>query len=99
MIDKFRAWLKSLTEAEKSLVERPVGMSRRGFLRALGITAVSVSAGGLLVPEKKILTLNELDVTTIQWESVGGMQLNFKVMSICVPGLKHTSKHLILGTR
>jgi uncharacterized linocin/CFP29 family protein len=29
-----------------------------------------------------------LDVTTVQWESHGGMQLNFKVMTILVPQLR-----------
>lgn len=47
-------WLASLTEEEKSAASRPVGMSRRGFLRAIGITAVTVTAGGVLLPEIKI---------------------------------------------
>ena len=29
-----------------------------------------------------------LDVTTVQWESMGGMMLNFKVMAILVPQLR-----------
>ena len=29
-----------------------------------------------------------MDVTTVQWESKGGMELNFKVMAIMVPQLR-----------
>ncbi len=29
-----------------------------------------------------------MDITTVQWESHGGMQLNFKVMAIMVPQLR-----------
>lgn len=29
-----------------------------------------------------------MDITTVQWESVGGMRLNFKVMAIMVPQLR-----------
>ena len=32
--------------------------------------------------------INGMDITTVQWESEGGMQLNFKVMAIQVPQLR-----------
>jgi hypothetical protein len=32
--------------------------------------------------------VNGLDITTVQWESIGGMKLNFKVMCIQVPQLR-----------
>ena len=32
--------------------------------------------------------INGMDITTVQWESVGGMRLNFKVMAIQVPRLR-----------
>lgn len=32
--------------------------------------------------------INGMDITTVQWESKGGMQLNFKVMAIQVPQLR-----------
>lgn len=32
--------------------------------------------------------INGMDITTVQWESVGGMRLNFKVMAIMVPQLR-----------
>ena len=32
--------------------------------------------------------VNGMDITTVQWESLGGMRLNFKVMTISVPQLR-----------
>jgi hypothetical protein len=32
--------------------------------------------------------VNGMDITTVQWESVGGMRLNFKVMTISVPQIR-----------
>ena len=32
--------------------------------------------------------VNGMDITTVQWESVGGMRLNFKVMAIQVPQIR-----------
>lgn len=32
--------------------------------------------------------INGMDITTVQWESMGGMKLNFKVMAIQVPSIK-----------
>lgn len=32
--------------------------------------------------------VNGMDITTVQWESMGGMRLNFKVMCIMVPQLR-----------
>jgi hypothetical protein len=34
--------------------------------------------------------VNGMDLTTVQWESVGGMRLNFKVMAIQVPQIRST---------
>ena len=35
-----------------------------------------------------IRAVNGMDITTVQWESVGGMRLNFKVMCIQVPQVR-----------
>jgi len=35
--------------------------------------------------------INGMELTTVQWESKGGMELNFKVMAIQVPSIKSTS--------
>jgi hypothetical protein len=34
--------------------------------------------------------VNGMDITTVQWEAMGGMKLNFKVMAIQVPQLRAT---------
>ncbi len=55
----FLKWIAGLSDAEKSLVDRPTGMSRRSFLAALGITAVTVMLpSGLLVSERKVICRN-----------------------------------------
>lgn len=35
-----------------------------------------------------VRAVNGMDITTVQWESKGGMQLNFKVMAIQVPQIR-----------
>ena len=35
-----------------------------------------------------VRAVNGMDITTVQWESVGGMRLNFKIMAIQVPQLR-----------
>ncbi len=35
-----------------------------------------------------VRAVNGMDITTVQWESVGGMRLNFKVMCIQVPQIR-----------
>lgn len=35
--------------------------------------------------------INGMELTTVQWESMGGMKLNFKVMAIQVPSIKSTA--------
>jgi len=45
--------------------------------------------------------INGMDITTVQWESVGGMRLNFKVMAIQVPQIRATfagNSGLLVGT-
>lgn len=45
--------------------------------------------------------VNGMDITTVQWESVGGMRLNFKVMAIQVPQLfadHYNDCGLLVGT-
>lgn len=45
--------------------------------------------------------VNGMDITTVQWESMGGMRRNFKVMSIMVPQLRsdyNGNMGLVVGT-
>ena len=32
--------------------------------------------------------VNGMDITTVQWEAVGGMRLNFKILTVSVPQLR-----------
>ncbi len=45
MLDRFLSWLSALSETEKSIAPKPTGMSRRGFLRALGLGTTTVVLG------------------------------------------------------
>lgn len=56
-----------------------------------GFTATSTSPFTLLFVQMTpdvARAVNGMDITTVQWESHGGMQLNFKVMAIQVPQLR-----------
>jgi hypothetical protein len=56
-----------------------------------GFTATATSPFTLLMVQMTpdvARAVNGMDVTTIQWEAVGGMRLNFKVMAIQVPQLR-----------
>lgn len=37
--------------------------------------------------------INGMEITTVQWETMGGMQLNFKVMAIQVPQIRSDYSH------
>ena len=67
MFDRFRSWLQSLGEAEKSLAVRPIGMSRRNFLAALGVSAVSVcmSPGGVLLGQAPAPEVNVTEMIRV----------------------------------
>ncbi len=56
-----------------------------------GFTATGTSPFTLLMIQMTpdvARAVNGMDITTVQWESVGGMRLNFKVMAIQVPQLR-----------
>jgi hypothetical protein len=56
-----------------------------------GFTAAATSPFTLLMVQMTpdvARAVNGMDITTVQWESVGGMRLNFKVMAIQVPQLR-----------
>jgi uncharacterized linocin/CFP29 family protein len=69
---------------------------RERLAKIEGITAVKQAdylTGTTLVMVQQTSDVVQLvmgmDITTVQWESLGGMQLNFKVMAIMVPLLRH----------
>jgi hypothetical protein len=62
-----------------------------------GLAPPGYQAGDILNPYTMLMVqmtpdcaraVNGMDITTVQWESVGGMRLNFKVMCIQVPQLR-----------
>ncbi len=64
---------------------------------ATGLTPPGYDVGDNLFPFTLLLVqmtpdvaraVNGQDITTVQWESIGGMRLNFKVMCIQVPQLR-----------
>ena len=84
-MNRFLQWLKSLSEAEKSLAMRPTGLSRRQFLRALGVSAVTVSMGGVAVATRPLAQ----DVV-FNWAEV-----DLDIQPTWQEILDHTMKHLV----
>ncbi len=80
-------------------IENIMDVRRLDFLRATAtaatdpaqITSGKTHAFTLIVVQmtsEVAEAVNGMDITTVQWESVGGMRLNFKVMCIQVPRLR-----------
>ena len=71
-------------------------MNRRDFLVTVLGLAVGIVAAPKVKPKVAKFTeptpppIPNLDITALQWESGGGMQLNFKIMAIMVPMIKPT---------
>lgn len=53
------------------------------FLSANNVVLVSMQSD-------VIRLINSLDITTVQWDTEGGMQTNFKVMAIMIPQVRST---------
>lgn len=53
-----------------------------------GVTALPFTILLVQMTPDVARAVNGMDITTVQWESVGGMRLNFKVMCIQVPQLR-----------
>jgi hypothetical protein len=69
-------------------------MNRRRFLRFLSalpfVSAIPWVKIALSDPNKFVSNTswaNDMGITTVQWESQGGMRLNLRIMSIIVPDL------------
>jgi hypothetical protein len=66
-------------------------LSSGGFVQPGSQVDVSLSPFRLLMVQMTpdvARAVNGMDITTVQWESVGGMRLNFKVLCIQVPQLR-----------
>jgi hypothetical protein len=87
--DYFRA---GGTSVVRSLRERILAIDNIQAVRRLDyFTPTSPSAYALILVQMTAdvaRAINGMDITTIQWESQGGMRVNFKVMAIQVPQLR-----------
>ena len=76
------------TSANQTLRERVQGIDGISGVRRLDF----LTSGYVLIMVQMTAdvarAVNGMDITTVQWESVGGMRLNFKVMAIQVPQLR-----------
>lgn len=79
----------STAKGDNTLRERL--MKINGIVDVITLDYLSSSAYVMVLVQLTSDTVREvvgMDVTTVQWESKGGMQLNFKVMAIMVPQLR-----------
>lgn len=82
-------------DGDYDTANRNTGTLRQRIARIDGITQIKQAdylTGSQLVLVQQtsdvIRMVVGMDITTVQWESHGGMQLNFKVMAILVPQLR-----------
>lgn len=75
------------TNSDKSLRQRLMEIEGINSIKRLDyLTTAGTYLWVQMGPE--IQAVNGMEVTTVQWESKGGMQLNFKVMGIQVPRIR-----------
>jgi hypothetical protein len=81
------------TNSDKSLRQRLMeidgvqGIRRLDYMTPTA-TGYSSSLVWVQMTADVARAVNGMSITTVQWESVGGMRLNFKVMGIMVPQLR-----------
>lgn len=63
------------------------GMKRVDYLTATANNSHAFTMIMVDMNRQTIQAVNGMDITTLQWESKGGLQINFKVMAIQVPRL------------
>ena len=83
--DYFRSGGTSVLQTLRQRIESIDGVSavrRLDFLTS-GFQLIVVEMSSMVAQ-----AINGMDITTVQWETKGGMQLNFKVMAIQVPLLR-----------
>lgn len=85
--DYFRSGGTSVTRTLRERLEAIEGITAVRRLDYLTAAATSKNYAMILVQMTPDVAraVNGMDITTVQWESKGGMQLNFKVMAIQVP--------------
>ncbi len=89
--DYFRSGGTSVLQTLRQRVEAIDGISGVRRLDYLNLGSSGASAFEMILVQMTsdvARAVNGMDLTTVQWESVGGMRLNFKVMAIQVPQLR-----------
>lgn len=76
------------TAAVRSLRERLQAIDGISGVRRLDFLTSTYTLLLVQMTADVARAVNGMDITTVQWESVGGMRLNFKVMCIQVPQLR-----------
>ncbi len=76
------------TSAVRSLRERILEVEGISAIRRLDYLTSGYQLILVQMTSDVARAVNGMDITTVQWESVGGMRLNFKVMAIQVPQLR-----------
>ena len=76
------------TSAHTSLANRIKGIEGIQDVRRLDFLTSGYQLILVQMTSDVARAINGMDITTVQWESVGGMRLNFKVMAIQVPQLR-----------
>ena len=76
------------TNSDKSLRERLLSIDGVTGIRRLDFLTNTFTVLWVQMTPDVARAVNGMDITTVQWESVGGMRLNFKVMAIQVPQIR-----------
>jgi hypothetical protein len=83
--DYFRSGGTSVLQTLRQRIESIDGIA--GVRRLDYLTSGFVMIMVQMTPDV-VRAVNGMDITTVQWESVGGMRLNFKILAIQVPQIR-----------
>lgn len=76
------------TSATRTLRERIASIDGIAGIRRLDFLTSGYVLIMVQMTSDVARAVNGMDITTVQWESIGGLRLNFKVMAIQVPQLR-----------
>lgn len=84
-VKRLDMWFGSTTNANNQVITNTATYGPGGDVDA---TLKAYSFAIVQMTPDVIRAVNGMDITTTQWETVGGMQINFKVMAIQVPQVR-----------
>lgn len=76
------------TNSDKSLRQRLLEIDGVGGIRRLDFLTNTFTTIWVQMTADVARAINGMDITTVQWEGKGGMEMNFKVMAIMVPQIR-----------